>query len=1061
MTRVVYAAGARALEPLLLQRVAEDQARVRDDLSRVARPLRVVVPSHPLREHLASALVRHAGRPLLGVRVQTLSSLAHEVLERAGLRADPHELFPVLVRRAARQEPSLREALDDLSDGYGAVRAAVDDLFDAGFTAEHAEPIDELLSAEGSAEQGCERAVVRVAARVHREQGPLGVGHRARRLTLAREAWLRDPARGLPARGVLIHGFADATGVVADWLEALVRLLDAEVFMSQPQDPTQPDSSSERRFFGASLRERLEAAGGGSEAPPALRPEPPRLALWKLRDPSSEVRVLASALRGLLDQGVPPESLAVVARDLTPYRLPLRRHLTALAIPFSGVSEGGPVSVAGRRLGALLDLLREGESLPAERWLEAAARLPAQDAPRQRDGDWFPLGIEQRADLQHALHRAGCVTLADATALPPGRAIALDVPRGLPADAASGERAPRRELEASLVGALVAAARALLAHLAEWPATASWPVHASRLRDLVAATLGWDAATPGESALEDVLACAVGDVVLERDEFLEWLVGAVESLRRAPLGGAGGGVQVLSVMEARGLCFEHVFLLGMSRGVFPRVVREDPLLSDPARRRLRDVLPDLPVKREGFDEERFLFADLLAGAETVTLSHPVWNDAGQPLAPSPLLEGFAAFEAASPAPDAGRMTARERALRAGLRASREDFESALEVALAASGCDASPGLSAAELARVRVRVLRELDPGAALRATLGPYLGFVGAPGSAADPRRAPLHVTQLERLARCPWKTFLERQLRLAPPADARGPLPQGGDSRLVGNLVHRALEEIARLAEIPGRTPIDTLRGTAPRPFLWPESAVRDALLERCAETIAREEGLAIPSFARALARRARGYLDEARRAEDGSAPSALGVESHGLVQLRDAQGRPREVRFIADRVDVLDGALRITDYKTGNPPATQKGVDARVDELRKRVAAGTLLQASAYAFSDASAPVEGRYLYLAPDASDVSRVLAAPTSAEDRAVFEGVVRTLLAGLDAGCFLPRMRRAREDLEPRGCTTCEVKDACLRGDSGARARLGAWAEAESAGSPVEGASRALWNLDV
>jgi hypothetical protein len=583
-------------------------------------------------------------------------------------------------------------------------------------------------------------------------------------------------------------------------------------------------------------------------------------------------------------------------------------------------------------------------------------------------------------------------------------------------------------------------------------------VHASWLRALVASSLGWDAATPGASALEGVLARAEGAVTLERDEFLEWLGSAVESLRRSPLGGAGGGVQVLSVMEARGLRFEHVFLLGMSRGVFPRVVREDPLLSDPARRRLRDVLPDLPVKREGFDEERFLFADLLAGAAAVTLSHPVWNDAGQPLAPSPLLEGFAAFEA-SPRADAGRMTARERALRAGLHASREDFESALEVALAASGCDASLGLSAVELARARVHVLRELDPVAALRKTLGPYLGLVGAPESAADPRHAPLYVTQLEKLARCPWKAFLEKQLRLAPPADARGPLPQGGDSLLVGNLVHEALERIAGQAGIPVGTPIDTLRGTAPRPLVWPESADLDALLERCAEAVAREEGLAIPSFARALARRARGYLDEAQRAE--GSPTVLGVESDGVMLLRDAQGRSREVRFIADRVDTCEGALRITDYKTGKPPATQKDADKRTDALRKRVAAGTLLQASAYAFSGGSVPLEGRYLHLAPDAEAFARVLVAPTSAEDRAAFDGVLRTLLAGLDAGCFLPRLRQAAEDVEPRACATCEVKDACLRGDSGARARLGAWAETESAGSPVEGAARALWNLDV
>ena len=58
-----------------------------------------------------------------------------------------------------------------------------------------------------------------------------------------------------------------------------------------------------------------------------------------------------------------------------------------------------------------------------------------------------------------------------------------------------------------------------------------------------------------------------------------------------PLGGAGGGVQVLSVMEARARTFDHLFVLGMNRDVFPRSIREDPLLGDSLRRSLADMLP--------------------------------------------------------------------------------------------------------------------------------------------------------------------------------------------------------------------------------------------------------------------------------------------------------------------------------------------------------------------------------------------------------------------------------------------------------------------------------------
>ena len=97
-------------------------------------------------------------------------------------------------------------------------------------------------------------------------------------------------------------------------------------------------------------------------------------------------------------------------------------------------------------------------------------------------------------------------------------------------------------------------------------------------------------------------------------------------------------MQLLSVMEARARTFDHLLLVGLNRGVFPRVVSEDPLLPDGVRRALRDVLPELPVKREGVDEERFLFAQLMASSESVVLSWSATDDGGRARPPSPLVE---------------------------------------------------------------------------------------------------------------------------------------------------------------------------------------------------------------------------------------------------------------------------------------------------------------------------------------------------------------------------------------------------------------------------------------
>ena len=90
-----------------------------------------------------------------------------------------------------------------------------------------------------------------------------------------------------------------------------------------------------------------------------------------------------------------------------------------------------------------------------------------------------------------------------------------------------------------------------------------------------------------------------------------------------PMGGSGGGVQVLSVMEARARTFRHLFVVAVNRGLFPRALAEDALLPETLRARLAaDVLPHVPLRARSADEERYLFAQLLSSAPSVSLSLP-------------------------------------------------------------------------------------------------------------------------------------------------------------------------------------------------------------------------------------------------------------------------------------------------------------------------------------------------------------------------------------------------------------------------------------------------------
>jgi len=101
--------------------------------------------------------------------------------------------------------------------------------------------------------------------------------------------------------------------------------------------------------------------------------------------------------------------------------------------------------------------------------------------------------------------------------------------------------------------------------------------------------------------------------------FLEASIGRA----RIPIGTAprtagrrdNGGVRILDAMQARGLAFDAVFLIGFNADLIPRRPREDPFLADEDRALLRASLSrPLPVKSAGREEEHLLLAHLLGSA---------------------------------------------------------------------------------------------------------------------------------------------------------------------------------------------------------------------------------------------------------------------------------------------------------------------------------------------------------------------------------------------------------------------------------------------------------------
>ena len=195
--------------------------------------------------HLSGVIAKK--RPMIGIRVLTLSMLATEILGSNGeIPRRGAAMAGVLTRRFCAEEPVLAGELGHLTDGYGGVLESVHDILDAGFEPIHLDAVDELLSsasseeaqiaaalglpppeadAQGAAEQRA-AAILRVAAQVYESMEILKVGDRS---WIYRRAADLLPQMPPPARALRLIGFCEASGVMGDFIEALLRWQEIEL----------------------------------------------------------------------------------------------------------------------------------------------------------------------------------------------------------------------------------------------------------------------------------------------------------------------------------------------------------------------------------------------------------------------------------------------------------------------------------------------------------------------------------------------------------------------------------------------------------------------------------------------------------------------------------------------------------------------------------------------------------------------------------------------------------------------------------------------------------------
>ena len=368
------------------------------------------------------------------------------------------------------------------------------------------------------------------------------------------------------------------------------------------------------------------------------------------------------------------------------------------------------------------------------------------------------------------------------------------------------------------------------------------------------------------------------------------------------------GVHVLDVMAARGITCKVLFVLGMNEKVFPRNIKEDPMLRDSLRKVFEAGLGyKVTEKLSGYDEEKLLFYLLLSSArERIYLLYQRTDEAGQTKVPSMYLndirKGFPVNEENIPRRTNEKFSVSEY-FDYSLLIPQE-----LSLRLISESRDALPVIMkfnmAPETYRHGINVIQRLET---RRPALTAYDGLTGP----IEKELRSLIIegtspTSLESYARCPFSYFAHhilslRRLSYPDPVCEIPPIE-------IGNICHRILKRIYSRGEIILKKDID-IEG-----YLREDSSV-------VFNEFQQDHTIGYPLLWAVLKKRLMSVIksmitDDINELRiSGFIPSGFELNETGYLDC-DGPGDLNEIRLhgIVDRIDIKPGTgiFRIIDYK-----------------------------------------------------------------------------------------------------------------------------------------------------
>jgi ATP-dependent helicase/DNAse subunit B len=425
-----------------------------------------------------------------------------------------------------------------------------------------------------------------------------------------------DALREAPARWgttpVFLYGFDDLTRLERDAVETLAGLEGVDVMVALTFEARAALAGRASTFQDlaplAAHREELRAEPGYYAAPALhhlernlFEDEAPRhdpgdgVRLLEAGGERAELELVGAEVRGLLDEGVPAEEIAVVFRSPRESAGLVGSVFESYGIP---VSLGVPVPFSQAPLGrALLGLLRSsgpgGQARDLLAWLRAPGLLEHPWLADRLEGD---------------VRRTGATTAEEARAIWEERHWPLEALDRL------GSAAPQQ-----LLGLAGREAERLLA--------------APRRR--TAAILDEDEQLDA-AALRAALDALAGLTALARDDpaLAPDLPALVATLERVEvrLPDRPGSVRVLDPLSIRARRVRALFACGLQEGEFPRPSQPEPFLPDDVRRELAEASGLILREREdALDDERALFYAVASRPEAVLgLSYRTSDEEGRP-----------------------------------------------------------------------------------------------------------------------------------------------------------------------------------------------------------------------------------------------------------------------------------------------------------------------------------------------------------------------------------------------------------------------------------------------